>query len=132
MSRLRGLAAVATLGLLLTGCSGATAPSSVAGTWTGTLVDNGVGPGTLQFVLSQSGSSLTGTWVIKFPGAASSVTGTFAGTLSGSSITAVLTLDNPTACPEDVSATVSGSTMTGTYVISCATNEGGTFTLQQQ
>jgi len=43
----------------------------------------------------------------------------------------VLTLDNPTACPENVTASVSGSTMTGTYVITCAPSEGGTFTLKE-
>jgi hypothetical protein len=132
MSLLRGLVGVATLGLILTGCSSATAPSSVAGTWTGTLEDVGAGPATLQFILSQSGSSLTGTWVVKFPQATSAVTGTFAGTLSGSSITAVLTLDSGAGCPENVAATVSGSTMTGTYTIPCAPSEGGTFTLKEQ
>ncbi len=93
------------------------------------------GPATLQFTLSQSGSSLTGTWSSKFPGAVNPVTGTLAGTLSGSTVTLTLTINN-SSCQESVTGTVSGSTMTGMYSDdACAGGgggDGGTFTLQLQ
>jgi hypothetical protein len=131
ISRLRDLVAVAVVGLILAGCS-ATAPSSVAGTWTGSLVDALAGPATLQYTLSQSGSSLTGTWSSKFPAAANPVTGTLAGTLSGSTVTLILAINN-SSCQESVTGTVSGPTMTGTYSDdNCGAGDGGTFTLQLQ
>jgi hypothetical protein len=131
ISRLRDFVGVAILGLLLTGC-GATAPSSVAGTWTGSLVDALAGPATLQYTLSQSGSTLSGTWSSKFPAAANPVTGTLTGTLSGSTVTLILAIDN-SSCQESVTATASGSTMTGTYSDdNCGGGDGGTFTLQLQ
>jgi hypothetical protein len=131
ISRLRDLVGVAVVGLILAGCS-ATAPSSVAGTWTGSLVDALAGPATLQYTLSQSGSSLTGTWSSKFPAAANPVTGTLAGTLSGSTVTLILAINN-SSCQESVTGTVSGSTMTGTYSDdNCGAGDGGTFTLQLQ
>jgi hypothetical protein len=116
---------------MLAGCSAA-APSSVAGTWTGSLVDALAGPATLQFTLSESGSSLTGTWSNKFPAAANPVTGTLTGTFSGSTITLILAINN-SSCQQSVAGTVSGSTMTGTYADSnCGGGDGGTFTLQLQ
>jgi hypothetical protein len=129
MPRLSRLVGVATVLLILAGCSAA-APSSIAGTWSGTMTDVLAGPGTLQFSITQSESSLTGTWTMKFPAAANPVGGTLTGTLSGSNVTLVLTNSNPAACAANVTATVSGSTMTGMY--SECTGDGGTFTAQLQ
>jgi hypothetical protein len=131
MSRLTGLGSVIVLGLLLAGC-GTTAPSTVAGTWAGTLTDVGVGAGTLQFVLTQSGSTLNGTYTSKFAIASVSLTGTISGTLNGSTVTALLTPTNPAACQQNITATVSGSSMNGTYTLACSSPEGGTFSLQLQ
>lgn len=122
---------MAFLGLVLAGC-GATAPSSVAGTWSGSLVDDLAGPATLQFTLSQSGSSLTGTWTSKFPPAANPVTGTLTGTFSGSTVNLVLVVGS-SSCQEAVTGTVSGSTMTGMYTYDCGgSSDAGTFTLNLQ
>lgn len=119
------------MGLILAGC-GATAPSSVAGTWTGSVVDALSGPATLQFTISQSGSSLTGTWSTKFPAAANPVTGTLTGTLSGSTVTLTLSINN-SSCQESVTGTVSGSTMSGMYSDNnCGGGDGGTFSVQLQ
>jgi hypothetical protein len=134
ISRLRALVGVAVLGFVLAAC-GAAAPSSVAGTWSGTLVDSLAGPGTIQFTIDQSGgSTLTGTYTIKFPAAANPVTGTLAGTLSGATVNVVLTPANASACLETFSASVSGSNMSGTYSYNagCGGIDQGTFTLQLQ
>lgn len=132
MPRLRALVGGAILGLVLSACSAA-APSSVAGTWSGTLVDSLAGPGTVQFTIDQSGASaLTGTWTIKFPAAANSVTGTLAGTLSGSNVSLTLTPNNTAGCSQSVAVTVSGSNMSGTYAYNCVSIETGTLTLQLQ
>ncbi len=132
ISRLRALVGVAVLGFVLSGCSAA-APSSVAGTWSGTLVDSLSGPGTIQFTISQSESALTGTYTVKFPAAANPVTGTLAGTLSGSTVTLVLTPPNGAGCLEDVTVSVSGSNMSGMYTYAnCGAIDTGTLTLTLQ
>jgi hypothetical protein len=132
ISRLPGLVGVAILALVLSGCSAA-APSTVAGTWSGTLVDSLSGPGTIQFTISQSESALTGTYTVKFPAAANAVTGTLAGTLSGSTVTLVLTPPNGAGCLEDVTVSVSGSSMSGTYAYAnCGAIDTGTLSLTLQ
>ena len=98
-------------------------------------MDSLAGPGTIQFTIDQSGASaLTGTYTIKFPAAANPVTGTLAGTLSGSTVNVVLTPTNTSACLESFSASVSGSSMSGmyTYDVGCGGIDQGTFTLTLQ
>ena len=95
-----------------------TSPSgSLAGTWTGTVIDSLVGTGTIRITISQSGSTISGTWASTFPDPADNNGGTASGTLSGSSLSATLTPSNPSSCPFNVTATVSGNRMTGTYAV---------------
>lgn len=113
-----------------------TAPSyvSVAGTWRGTSADNLIGGGgQLAITLTQSGSSLSGTWSSVWPNPANNNGGTFNGTATGAGVTGTLTPSNPSNCPTSATAMVSGSTMSGTYAtISCSVADTGSFTLTKQ
>jgi hypothetical protein len=104
----------------VSGCSSLLNPFSssssnpFAGTWTGSVSPT-LSTAALQLVLTQSGSQLTGTWMLTYPNAGQNVGGTVSGTVNGSSISANLQASVSTACAETVSATLNGSTqMTGT------------------
>ena len=61
----------------------------VAGTWTGS-VSSTFTTGTLQLVLTQSSSQVTGTWTLTFSNASQNDSGTVSGTVNGSSVSASL------------------------------------------
>ena len=95
-----------------------TSPSSttVTGTWTGSIASTLSGPATARVTLAQSGSSITGTWFVTSdidPSAANS--GTLSGTIAGSALSLTLTPSDPRTCPFDLTATVSGNRLVGTY-----------------
>jgi hypothetical protein len=128
------LVAVLGLALVPAGCGNSpTAPSPFAGSWSGEVTDSQVGAGKLNLQLSSipSDPSVTGNWATAFPIGANDNNGPLVGTVSGSSITAVLMpLYNPATCQLSLSATVSGSTMTGTYgAPNCALADSGSFSL---
>ena len=109
---------------------------SLAGTWTGSMTESidGCGfAGTMSWVLTQSGTGLTGSYVYNGSltsgpvdpcGATTTYSDTFAGSVSGNAISL-----SGAAAAEIIAATVSGSTITGTM-----TAEGGTwaYTLTKQ
>lgn len=95
--------------VLCFGCGGSGSPtspgSSIAGTWTGTIVE-GSRSEPITLTLSQSGASVTGNWV-KFEGPNDhDGEGTVTGQVSGSSFSGTMT--NVTVC-QPASATVSGT-----------------------
>ena len=112
-----------------------TSPSviSVAGTWVGTNT-NSLSPGSrpAQATIAQSGTNLSGTWSATTPG------GTDSGPLSGSIAGNTLAISFFSAVPQgachyEVSTTVSGNQMTGTWTtVSCVTPANGTITLTKQ
>ena len=90
------------------------APSNpLTGTWTGTIDDNTGGMGTARVTLNQSGSTLTGTWATSLPGSDNG--GSLTGSVNGSALSIVLDTSDPTSCPFNLTATVNGNRMTGTY-----------------
>lgn len=115
---------------LIAGCGGNdTGPSnlSLSGTWAGRAVSNMFGGINIQVSLTQSGSSLTGTWV------SDQNSGQLTGSVGGSSVSANLTSADPRQCPFTVTATVSGSSMSGTYAAyNCTVADGGTISLTKR
>jgi hypothetical protein len=132
MRRLFTLAGVCALVCALSSC-GATAPSSITGTWNGTWTDPAAGPAALALTVTQTGTSVVGTWTVLFPNATFAVAGTLTGTLNGTALALTLAPTNPAACERSLAATVDQNTMKGTYAYAnCASTNVGSFTLTEQ
>jgi hypothetical protein len=105
-----------------TGCSSPTTPStaSVAGGWFGTTNPPSLADAfAISLTISQSGSSLTGTW------GTTSNSGTLSGDVNGTSVSMILGSPHlPSTCPSfTVMATVNGNQMSGTTQgIECPSN----------
>lgn len=111
-----------------------TGPSAttVAGTWTGALSDNTIGPGSLRFTLNQSGSTVTGTWQSTWVNPANNNSGSLTGSSSGTGFSATMTPSVPTSCPFTATATLNSAKtqMTGTYAaFNCSVVSSGSFTV---
>jgi hypothetical protein len=91
-------------------------PSSITGTWVGTIVSPTAGNISTQLTLSQSGSSITGFFANAAPGATSTNSGPLTGTLNGSAFTAALAFSS--GCIRTLTGTWSGTTLSGTYASS--------------
>lgn len=112
------------LALVLAGCGGdsdrvgsPTRPPTFTftGTWIGSAQDSAAGNGGIRATLSQSGNTVTGTWLIQFPAAGFQNSGSVSGTTAGSSMTVVLEPSDPRTCPYRLTASGAGNQMTGTY-----------------
>jgi hypothetical protein len=104
------------------------APTSLTGTWTGTVVSSTLGNQAFQLTLTQSGGEITGFYTISTPGFATSAGGALTGTVQGTSLTLVL----PTGtCIRTWTGTLSGTTMSGAYAATgtCGNPDTGTFNL---
>ncbi len=111
-------------------CGSPTEPS-LSGTWRGTAQDNIGGSGTFEVTLAQTGSNISGTWLIAFP--SSDNGGSLSGTISGSSLSATLSPSNPNSCPFNLTATVSGTVLSGTYAsFNCIIAITGSFSATKQ
>jgi hypothetical protein len=95
-----------------TACSSPTTPSmvQVAGSWFGTTNAPSLADAfAISVTISQSGSSLSGTW------GTTSSKGTLTGTVTGANVALQMTPSvPPTACTSTVATTVVGNQMTGT------------------
>jgi hypothetical protein len=138
--RLRMVLIVVSLAATVT-CGGSTPSSpstpSLAGTWVGTETDAVAGTGSLQSTISQSGSTLSGTYALSFSNPIFSNGGTLTGTVNGSSVSMTATPSNPAICPALDAATVNATAtqITGTYaaVSGCIfTHQTGTFIVTKQ
>ena len=130
---------VVALALIVSACSGdsPTSPTgsstaSVQGTWSGTITNSEYGGrGPARVTVSQTGSSLSGTWYAMGPYGADS--GSLTGSVSGSAVSITLSPSDPTNCPTKVTAIVSGTSMSGTYAaFNCAAPLSGGVTLTKQ
>ncbi|MDO8665283.1 MAG: hypothetical protein Q7J79_01625 [Gemmatimonadales bacterium] len=115
-------------------CGDSSGPGSInlSGTYTGSMTATSGGfsvPGTLTFTLSQSGTSVSGTWTNSF-----GASGTGTATLSGTTLTLTLTQTNPCAGVFGGSATVqnAGARLSGTFSGSdCAGSATGSFVVNK-
>ena len=114
-------------------CGSPTEPS-LSGTWRGTAQDNIGGSGTFEVTLAQTSSNISGTWLIAFPSnPALDNGGSLSGTISGSSLSATLSPSNPNGCPFNLTATVSGTVLSGTYAsFNCVIAITGSFNATKQ
>jgi hypothetical protein len=87
----------------------------------------------LRLTLSQSGSSLSGSFEATEPGGTTS-RGTVSGTVSSSSVSMSFTPTTPGDCPAQLSGTHSGSRLSGTLHVDCPGQPSvpGTFELLKQ
>jgi len=92
LRRLVALPLVGLLALVVASACGANpnAPTSLTGTWTGTVVSSTLGAQAFQLTLTQSGDSITGFFTISTPGFSTSNSGALTGTTQGSALTLLL------------------------------------------
>ena len=136
--RYKHLAALgAALALLASACksSSPTAPPTpnTTGTWTGTVNDAIMGPGTVRLTITQSGSSIAGTWATTYATVTNNNGGSLTGTVNTSSVTATLIPAIATACPFHATVTLNGNSMSGTYApFNCPVAVTGSITVSKQ
>jgi hypothetical protein len=128
--------------LLGAACGGnsSTSPSGqqLAGNYTGTLVSNSsgfvqIGVGTVNATLTQHGGALNGSWTTTYENAAYNNAGSLTGIVSASSVTLTLTSSVTGLCPSNVTAAISGTTLSGTYAtFNCSFTDGGQFSVTKQ
>lgn len=133
--RLTVLSAV--LAILASACesSSPSAPvvPNVAGTWTGTVNDAVTGQGTVRLTITQSGSSLAGTWATTYAIVSKNNSGSLTGTATSTNVTATLIPTSPTACPFTAVASRNGNAMSGTYAtFNCAMAVSGSINVSKQ
>jgi hypothetical protein len=113
-----------------------TSPSDIFdGTWVGQITTNlaGVAPGTATVTLTQSGSTVSGSYSTSYPDPSNNGGGSFSGTATGTSLAGTLSPSNPNQCPYTVNATASGNQLTGTYAaFNCTISFGGSVSLTKQ
>jgi hypothetical protein len=116
--------------LTTTACS---SPSGkLAGNWSGQLASSIAGTGNVAASLTQDGSKVGGTWSSTFANPSNNNSGTVKGSISGSSVSLTLTSGNAFACGSQVTSTLSGNTLAGTYTtVNCSVADGGVFQLSK-
>lgn len=83
--------------------------------------------------MAQNGSSVNGSWNVAYSNAANNNAGSLTGIITGSSVTLTLTPGVPTACPFNVTASIAGSSLSGTYAtFNCTVADGGQFNAAKQ
>ena len=132
--RMHGVILFLVLACVMTSCSGDEEDTSLSGTYVGTIQDSVVGAGTVRITLSQTGSTLSGTWQMTFANPNFTNSGSLSGTVSGQSITLTLTPSNPTTCPFNVTATMMGANrFVGTYAaFNCGDTVAGSLDVTRQ
>lgn len=116
----------------LTACSsgGGPAPFNYGGQWSGTIQDSVAGSGTITATLTQSGSSIGGTWQATFLAGVNG--GSAVGVINGSQVALELHPSDAMACPYNVVAHRTGSTLSGNYsAFNCTGTITGTVTISK-
>lgn len=117
---------------VLTACgsTGGGGPSgfSYGGQWSGTIQDSVAGPGTVTVTLTQSSSTLSGTWQAAFT--AGSNGGSAVGTINGNQVVLELHPASVLVCPYRAILNRSGNTLSGNYTaFNCLDSVTGTVTI---
>lgn len=110
--------------------SPAAKPVRVAGHWSGTIVDNSLGAGTLDLLIAQSKKKLSGGFDISALGSAEDLAGSLGGKASAKGITLTMKPSRVKGCKINAKSTsVSASEIKGSYSTSkCGNNiTSGTF-----
>jgi len=139
------IALVAAGALLVAACgssSPAPTPLDLSGTWNGSMTDSVAGPSTIQIVISQSGTTLTGTWTQTYPDPNLNALetqlggnfGSFTGSTGGNTVALLLAPQRSQACSYPIASTATTSTLNGTWTFdsSCQIVDGGTISLTKQ
>ena|ERR1035437_6925854 len=131
-----GTAAFVACGVVACGLV-STAPTAtdMVGKWSGTILSNQSGSGTMVFTLVRSdSSSVSGIWSTSFANTANNDSGSMSGTIVGSGLSFILTPSNPNVCPFNATATLNGAmSMSGMYAaVNCTVAASGTFTVAKQ
>ncbi len=102
-----------------------------SGSWVGSIQDSVAGSGTVSATLTQSGTSIVGTWQAVF--AAGTNGGSLSGVVNGSQVILELFPSSVTACPFRVVATGSATSMSGNYAaFNCTGSITGTISMTKQ
>ncbi len=118
--------------MIVTACGGDSSGPAVinlSGTFSGTISAVGFPAGTATFTLTQSGTSVTGSWVTSLGSA-----GTGSGNLSGTTLSITLNQTNPCAGTFTGTATVqnAGNRLSGSFSGSdCNGSGSGTFVVNR-
>ena len=137
MSPSRSLVVLACLVVpLLSSCRKATspvAPDGFEGAWAGQVIDDTWGTGTATMATAPLPIGVTGTWSFRFD-AAPAHSGSLNGSVTGSSVTLVMSPSTALSCGVygsiGVTGTIEGRRLKGTYVrFTCAGLEGGSLDL---
>lgn len=122
--------------LAVCSCSdNSTSPSNVSltGSWNGNTNAPGsaAGTGIVRATISQSGSTLSGTWGVTYINPIYNNSGQLSGTFDGTAISLTLDSSVPIACPYKVTATLqSSSIMSGTFAtFNCTVAQSGSVQL---
>lgn len=120
--------------LISCGSDASTAPgANIAGNWSGALTNSVVGDGSLTLTIVQSADSLSGTWATTFPTLVNNSSGSVAGSIHGTQITAKLASDNRSICSTEITATLNGVTISGTgKTYSCVSTWSNTFIISKR
>lgn len=126
------------ISLLLTGlaaCSsgGGSASFNYSGSWAGSIQDSVAGTGSVTASMTQSGTDFVGTWAADFAGTQYDNGGSLYGIINNESVVIDLQPSNSMACPFDVVANRSGSTLSGNYsAYNCSVTVTGTLSITKQ
>lgn len=103
--------------------------SANAVAYAGAATDSLDGSGTFSIAYTQNGSTVNGTWGVVYTNTTEWLNGgSFTGTLSGGTLSGTGTSDTNSECSLDISATLSGTTLTGAYDGLNCTSDSATFT----
>lgn len=115
--------------LLLAACQSTS--FSYSGSWKGSILDSVAGPGTVTVSMTEAGSDIVGTWQAVFSSGSNG--GSLTGVINGSSVVIDLEPSNTSACPYNVVANRSGSTVSGNYsAYNCTGTITGTLSITKQ
>jgi hypothetical protein len=135
MSRITSLVVGIVLSISLAACGGTGGLGSFnySGSWAGSMQDSIAGAGTVSASMTQSGSGFVGTWAANFAGTDFDNGGSLQGVVNDNSVVIDLQPSNPSACPFNVVANRSGSTLSGNYAAyNCTVTVTGTLNIQKQ
>ena len=134
--KVRTTALILLFSLAVAGCGGggviSTPPLNVAGTWSGTWASSRGSGGTVQAVISQSGTSLSGTATVT--GSPCFTSGSISGSVSGNNVAFGVLFGGGQQANFSAAVGSGGTSMSGTYSVSggACSGDTGSFNLTKQ